>query len=188
MARKFRYNIMTEIRERWSSRAFRDLEVKEEDLMAILEAASYAPSCFNEQPWRFILASTSEELKTMRSLLVDSNYVWAKNAPVLIAIIAKKNFDYNNNLNRWHQFDAGTAWGYLSLEAWRRGYLTHAMGGFRKGEALKQLNIPEDYELITIVALGVYGNKENLPEELQLKDIPNERKPLEELIYRGTFK
>ena len=125
MKRQFKYNIMQEIKDRWSPRAFSTEKISEEDLQAILEAASYAPSCFNEQPWRLLIASEEKELEIMRSLLTEKNYRWAKNAPVLILILAHRYFAYNNKENRWHQFDSGTAWGYLSLEAQKRGFITH---------------------------------------------------------------
>lgn len=184
MVRKFNYDIMQEIKERWSPRAFDEKAVKEDDIMALLEAASYAPSCFNEQPWRFIVGDDENKLSKLRSILAPSNQVWANNAPVLILIASKKNFDYNNKNNRWHEFDAGTAWGYMSLEAQSRGLITHAMGGFDVEKAHKLLNISDEYDVIAVVAVGKYGDKNNLSKELQEREYPDTRKGIDELILK----
>ena len=184
MKRQFKYNIMQEIKDRWSPRAFSPEKIPEEDLQAIMEAASYAPSCFNEQPWRFLLASEDKELEIMHSLLTEKNYRWAKNAPVLILVIAHRYFAYNNKENRWHQFDSGTAWGYLSLEAQKRGFITHGMGGFRRKKTRETLNISEDYEIIAVVAVGKMGNKEDLEEEFKKEESPNTRRPLEDSAWK----
>jgi len=184
MKRQFKYNIMQEIKDRWSPRAFSPEKIPEEDLQAIMEAASYAPSCFNEQPWRFLLASEDKELEIMHSLLTEKNYRWAKNAPVLILVIAHRYFAYNNKENRWHQFDSGTAWGYLSLEAQKRGFITHGMGGFRRKKTRETLNISEDYEIIAVIAVGKMGNKENLEDEFKKEESPNTRRPLEDSAWK----
>jgi len=184
MKRQFKYNIMQEIKDRWSPRAFSTEKIPEEDLQAIMEAASYAPSCFNEQPWRFLLASEDKELEIMHSLLTEKNYRWAKNAPVLILVIAHRYFAYNNKENRWHQFDSGTAWGYLSLEAQKRGFITHGMGGFRRKKTRETLNISEDYEIIAVIAVGKMGNKENLEDEFKKEESPNTRRPLEDSAWK----
>jgi len=184
MKRQFKYNIMQEIKDRWSPRAFSPEKIPEEDLQAIMEAASYAPSCFNEQPWRFLLASEDKELEIMHSLLTEKNYRWAKNAPVLILVIAHRYFAYNNKENRWHQFDSGTAWGYLSLEAQKRGFITHGMGGFRRKKTRETLNISEDYEIIAVIAVGKMGNKEDLEDEFKKEESPNTRRPLEDSAWK----
>lgn len=187
MDREFNYDIMSEIKYRWSPRAFSSEKVDVEDIKAIIEAARYAPSCFNDQPWRFIIAYKQKELEVMRSLLVDSNRVWADKAPVLLAIAARKFFSSNGKENFWHSFDAGTAWGYLSLEAQRRGLITHAMGGFKRKASAEMLGIPENYEILTIIAVGKYGNPNELPQELQVRDIPGTRVPIDDIISFGKF-
>ncbi len=187
MSRDFNYNIMDEIKERWSPRSISDKKVKERDIWSILEAARYAPSCFNEQPWKFILAEEEKDLENMRKLLLDSNRIWADKATVLITIISKKTFDMNGKDNYWYKFDAGTAWAYLSLEAQRRGLITHAMGGFKKEEGRKLLNIPEEYDIMAVIAVGIIGNKEDLDESLKEREDPGDRKPLEEIVFQGKF-
>lgn len=182
--RNFTTDILKEIKERWSPRAFSNERINDEDIMGILEAARYAPSCFNEQPWRFIVAKSDESLKKMRNILAESNQVWANNAPVLILILAKKNFDFNGKENYWHMFDAGTSWGYMSLEAQRRGLITHAMGGFSKQKAKEVFNIGDEYSIIAVVAVGKLGDKEKLPEDIEKREVPGNRKSIQELIIK----
>lgn len=181
--RAFKYDIMEQIKQRWSTRAIDGRKIAKDDIMALIEAARYAPSCFNEQPWRFKIADDEETLQKMRSVLNPSNQVWANNAPVLILIASKKNFSLNNKENYWHMFDAGTAWGYLSLEAQKRGLAAHAMGGFSIEAARRIFEIPRDYSIITVVAVGQYGKKELLSEEMQKEEHPNVRKEAEALLF-----
>jgi len=181
MERKFSYEIMNEIKKRWSPRAFSEKAVSEEDLMALLEAARYAPSCSNEQPWRFLVAADEDKLARMRCVLDPGNQEWANRAPVLILIAAEKTFLKNGKSNRWNCFDAGTAWGYLSLEAQRRGLITHGMGGFSVEKARKEFNISDRYDIMTVIAVGYYGDKGELSEYNQGREHPNTRKEMEEL-------
>lgn len=182
MERTFNYDILPQIKQRWSARAIDSTKIPKEEILALLEAARYAPSCFNEQPWRFIVADEEESLKAMRAVLTPSNQIWANSAPVLILIAAKKTFTLNNKENYWNMFDAGTAWGYLSLEAQKRGLITHAMGGFSKDAARAAFKIADDFAVITIVAVGRYGNKESLNEELKAREHPDVRKEIKELM------
>jgi nitroreductase len=182
--RDFNTEILKEIKERWSPRAFSDEKINDEDIMGILEAARYAPSCYNEQPWRFIVAKDKEKLEKMNEILFDGNKVWASKAPALILVLSKKTFERNGKDNYWHTFDAGTAWGYLSLEAQKRGLITHAMGGFNKNKAKEIYNISDDYSIITVIAVGKYGNKEDLPDNIKAMEKPSIRKPIEDLIIK----
>ena len=183
MLRKFNFNIMEVIKKRWSPRAFNSEEIPRDDIEAILEAACYAPSCFNEQPWRFLIASREEELNLMRDLLTEKNQRWAGKAPVLILVLAHRYFAYNGKENRWHQFDSGTAWGYLSLEAQKRGLITHGMGGFKREKTREVLNISENYEIIAVIAVGKMGNKNELEEEFKKEEFPNTRRPVSESAW-----
>jgi nitroreductase len=185
--RDFLYDISEDIQKRWSPRAYSEENVPESEVMALLEAARYAPSCFNEQPWRFIVAMAQDELELMRGLLTETNQSWANKAPVLAAIIAKKQFGSGKD-NYWHMFDSGTAWGFFALEAQRRGLIAHAMGGYNREKAQVMLGVPEEYSVITIVAVGKYGDKSQLPAALQSREQPNIRKPLSEIVSRGRFR
>jgi nitroreductase len=184
-ARTFDYEILEEVRNRWSPRAFDPHHpVKEEDLLGIMEAARYAPSCFNEQPWRYIVAVSGEEdYEKIQGVLNETNREWASRAPVLMIIASRKHFAKNGKENRWHLFDAGTSWGYLSLEAQRRGLHTHAMGGFSVERAREVFDIGDDCSIIAVVALGYYGNKEDLSPELLQKERPGLRKPTREILH-----
>lgn len=186
MRHKPHYGMMQEIEERWSPRAFDGRELDEETLLGLLEAASCAPSCFNEQPWRFIVARTEEERKEFLTILTPKNQSWCVNASALLIILSDKNFSHNGSENRWHQFDAGTAWGMLSIEAQHRGMITHGMAGFDPNKARALYNIPENYSVIACVAVGWYGDKETLPEALQKMEEPNPRKLVQELIFKAN--
>lgn len=182
MERDFRYDVMPEIKERWSPRAFAKDKISRADLYQVLEAARYAPSCFNEQPWRFLIADTEDTLAKMRSILYESNQIWANNAPVLLLICAEKTFVKNGKDNYWHMFDAGASWGFLSLEAHRIGLATHAMGGFSRKKARETFQIPENLEIMTVVAIGKMGDSSTLPEDLKKEEFPNIRRGIEELL------
>lgn len=183
MKREFNYPILKQIQERWSPRAFSKEALSDEEINSILEAARYAPSSFNEQPWRFMLAKTEDDLKKMQRILMAQNKEWASKAPVLVLVLTKKNFTETNQYNYWHEFDAGCAWGYLSLQAWENGIITHAMGGFDQKAAVELFKIPAEYEPMAVIAIGKADKKENLPEELQKREKPGLRKNLNEIIF-----
>ena len=185
--RDFSYEISEDMKQRWSPRAFSTEPVDMDDLMALFEAARYAPSFFNEQPWRFVVADKEEELKVMRGILNENIQEWANKAPVLVVLVAKKSFA-NGEPNNWHAFDAGTAWGYLTLEAQRRGLITHAIGGFSKIKAHELLAIPGKFEVMAMIAIGKMGKKENLPIALQEQEEPANRKSLKEIVLHGRFR
>lgn len=185
--RIYNYEILNEIQKRWSPRAFSEESVSNEDLEAIMEAARYAPSCFNEQPWLYLVADDEPSLNVMRELLMEKNWLWAKKAPVLIMVLCKNKFEHNDKDNAYCSFDTGTSWGYLSLEATKRGYQTHAMAGFRKKTAREVLNIPEVYTPLAMIALGRPGLIEDLPEAFREKESPNTRKPLNEVMVKIDY-
>lgn len=187
MNRHTDYPISEIIFERWSPRAFASTPIDEQKLKCVFEAARWAPSCFNEQPWKFIAANTEADRARFLEILADSNRVWAKNAPVLIALISRTTFAYNGKPNRWNGFDAGCAWGFLALEARRQGLYAHAMGGFDKAKAKAVLNVPEDYEVYAMIALGELGDTSVLPQELAERELPADRKDLEEVLHFGGF-
>lgn len=182
--RTFDHDIMPEIKARWSPRAFDDSRpVTESDLLAMLEAAHYAPSCFNEQPWRFLIARTPEQRQKLVSVLTARNQEWAAKAPVLMLILACQNHAENQKPNRWHQFDTGTAWGFMALEAQRRGLVSHAMGGFSAARAREAFAIPEEYSILAAVAIGYYGDRHELSEEQQAREHPGTRDPVASILY-----
>ncbi|OEH84927.1 hypothetical protein BHU72_06970 [Desulfuribacillus stibiiarsenatis] len=185
--RKSEYPIDPFFLNRWSPRAFSTEPIADETVLTILESAHWAPSCFNEQPCTFIIANTAETRNVFYEFLVDSNRLWADKAPVLIAIISKKNFARNGKVNAWHSFDCGTAWGYLTMEAYRQDLITHCMGGFKKDLAAKLLEIPEDYQVEVIIALGKHADLSVLPAELQEQEVPSGRKALQDVVFTGKW-
>lgn len=169
--------------ERWSPRAFKKDPIPKEDLEAIFEAARWAPSCYNEQPWLFAYTQTQEGLKKFQSALVEFNQTWASNAPVLIIVFSKKTFDRNGKENPWAPFDTGAAWMSLALQAHKLGYITHAMGGFDPKKAFEVAEIdPTKYDVLAVIALGRQGDKNCLPEDMQKGESPSDRKPLSSIM------
>lgn len=165
------------------------VELAESELMSLFEAARWAPSSYNGQPWRFIYAKrNTESWNRLFDLMVDFNKTWAKNAAVLVVIISRKNFEHNEQPSVTHQFDAGAAWENLALQAQIQGLVTHGMQGFDYERARTELGIPAAYDILAMVAIGKPGKKEILPPELQEREAPSDRKPLNEIIMEGSFK
>jgi nitroreductase len=183
------YSINPLILNRWSPRSMTGEELNDEDIMSLFEAARWAPSSFNNQPWRFIYAKRNTGYwDRLFNLLADTNKSWAKNAALLAVVISRKNFEFNGKPARTHQFDAGSAWENLALEASSRGIVAHGMQGFDYEKARTELGIPADFEVMAMIAIGKRGPKENLPTELQDKEKPNDRKALKDIIMEGTFR
>ncbi len=182
--RDFKYDVLHLIQERWSSRAFdQKRQISDEDLEAILEAGSYAPSCFNEQPWRAVVARRGTKVfDAIVATLTPGNQAWAPFSDVLMVMMSKKTFSRNGSPNRFNQFDSGAAWGFLLLEAQKRGILAHPMGGYNLNLLKESLKIDDDLDILAVAAIGYYGTKEYLPEAVQAKEIPNTRKKVEELL------
>lgn len=167
------------IRARWSPRAVSSKPVEREKLLAILEAARWAPSSYNEQPWRFVVATSedSEGLKVAQSVLVKGN-AWAREAPVLICVVAKMTFSHNDkpNAHAWH--DTGAASENMFLEAFHQGLVMHQMAGFYADKAREVFQIPDGFEPVAMVAVGYYDGPQNAERV---------RKPLEEIVFRNRF-
>ena len=186
--RKPGYPINALILNRWSPRSMTGEELGEHDIMSLFEAARWAPSSFNNQPWRFIYAKRNTgHWDRLFNLLVDANKLWAKNAALLVVVISRKNFEYNEKPARTHQFDAGSAWENLALEASSRGIVAHGMQGFDYEKARMDLEIPDDFEVMSMIAIGKKGPKENLPPEFQDKEKLSDRKPLKDIIMEGIY-
>ncbi|MEW9673314.1 nitroreductase family protein [Ammoniphilus sp. 3BR4] len=185
---KFRqptYEIDPVFLNRWSPRSFLEKEVPQDVLLSLFEAARWAPSAFNLQPWRFILARTKEDREKFYPFIGEFNRTWCEKAPVLALIISKVASD--NGPNRSHSFDTGSAWGYLALEAVKKGLITHPMTGFDFDKAREALNVPEDYAIEALIAIGYQGEKNALPDHLQQREQPSPRRPLEESLFEGGF-
>lgn len=184
--RKPTYDIDPVFTDRWSPRSFSDKQIPEDVLLSLFEAARWAPSGNNMQPWRFIIANKKESLELFHSFINPSNLVWCKKAPALTLVISKTTNNEDKPF-RTHAFDTGTAWGYLALEAVNKGLVTHPMGGFDREKARSVLNIPPEYELQIVVAIGYQGGKDELPENLRDREQPNGRRELKESLFFGEF-
>lgn len=171
--------------QRWSPRSFTDREVAPADLAKVFEAARWAASSSNEQPWRFFVGTrNSEAYKKIFDTLLPFNQLWAASAPVLIFGVAKTNFSSNNNPNRVALYDLGAATSYLTLQATALGLTTHQMAGFDADAALKAFEIPADYIPGAVIALGYQGEPAALPNQkfIDMETAPRQRKPLQEIV------
>ncbi len=188
--RKADYPISDLILDRWSPRAMSGEAISEEELMSLFEAARWAPSSSNNQPWRFIYANNgSDNWDDLFGLLVEFNQMWAKNAGVLVCLIAKKTND-KGEVDRNHMSDAGAAWQNLALQGSSMGLVVHGMGGYDVEKAREVLKVPEDHEIIHIFSVGKPAGKEVLHERMQKSENPgaSARKKVSEFIFEGKFK
>jgi nitroreductase len=179
------YPISEIIARRWSARAFSTRPVENSKLLSILEAARWAPSSRNEQPWRYIVFTNNnpEMLEKAQSVLKEIND-YAKRAPILICAIAKKTYSENGNPNRLHFHDLGAANENMFLEAFNQGLIMHEMGGFDVQKAREVFNVPEDYEVGIMIAIGYQDTHHVLPYRLREKAFtPRVRKPLSEIVF-----
>lgn len=183
------YDIHDLIRNRWSTRAFANQPVEPEKLNSLLEAARWAASGNNGQPWSFIVATkeqTEAHQKVVDSLM-GFNTVWAKNAPVLLIAVAKTNAE-RPAFNKFAFYDVGQAVANLTIQAGHLGLFVHQMGGFEAEKVKAAFNIPDGYEVLTISAIGYYGGAEDLPDALRERETaPRTRKPLEEFVFSGNW-
>src|SRR5690625_2675964 len=181
------YNINPIYIERWSPRAFSRKEVEDEKLFSVFEAARWAPSAANWQPWRFVYAKTEKDLNKFYSFIHEGNIEWCKNAPVLFAVASKTTRNEKGDRNPTHAFDTGTAWGYLTLEAKRQSLIKHGMGGFDRKKAKEVLQLPEEYEVQALAAIGYHDPDVELSERNREREKPSNRKPINEIVFEEKF-
>jgi nitroreductase len=176
--------------QRWSPYAFDDRPVAEADIRSLFEAARWAPSSYNEQPWSYIVASKgeAEDFERLLSCLVDANQAWAKAAPVLVLCVVSLRFARNGKENRAAVHDLGLAAGNLVMEATARGLFVHQMIGILPEKAREVYGIPAPSEAWTAMAIGYRADPTNLPEELQRRDTaPRQRKPLRQFVFSARW-
>ncbi|MFP5264376.1 MAG: nitroreductase family protein [Blastocatellia bacterium] len=176
---------------RWSPRLFGDGAVGREKIMTLLEAVRWAPSCFNEQPWRFLVFDESDPVafERARACLVEGN-AWALKAPVLLMSAARDNFAKNEKHNRTAQHDVGLATENLLLQAVEVGLVAHAMAGFDVERARREFNIPDGFTVLAMIAVGnpYRGKLEDLDEKTRARELaPRDRKPIGEVAFAGTW-
>ena len=178
--------------ERWSPRAFTDEPLAEADLLTMLEAARWAPSSYNSQPWRFAYALRDNAAwPTFLDLLVPFNRSWAKDAAALVVLISnslmKPPGADKEVPSHSHSLDAGAASGYFALQASRMGWHVHGMVGFDIDRAFAALDVPAGYRVEAIYAVGKLGDPVRLPEPLRAREVPSPRVPLSSLVFQGSF-
>lgn len=178
------------ISERWSPRAFADRPVEPERLRSLFEAARWAASSYNGQPWYFIIATKDDPANYQRVLdcLVEFNQGWAKQAAVLALSVAKLKFDHNGEPNRHAFHDVGQAAATLALQAHHLGLAVHQMAGILPDKARQIFDIPDGYEAVAGIAIGYPGEPHTLPDHLKERELaPRERKPLDSFVFTGKW-
>ena len=186
--RKADYPIDSVFLDRWSPRAMSGEPITEEELFTLFEAARWAPSSFNNQSWRFLYARRdTAHWPLFLSLLVEFNQSWAKNAAALIVFVSKTTFDHNGEPAITHSFDTGAAWENLALQGTLKGLVVHGMQGFDYEKARTALNIPEGFNVEAMAVVGKPGPKEDLPERLQERETPSDRRKITETAFEGPY-
>jgi len=177
--------------ERWSPRAFDSSIIPDADLMTIFEAARWAPSSFNAQPWRLLYAKREDAAwARFLDLLIPYNQSWARYAAVLIYFISDSQMELapgNPMPSHSHSFDTGAAWACLALQATMLGYHAHGMVGVDFDRARAEFQVPERYRFEAAVAIGRVGDIAVLDEKLQAREVPSGRKPIADFAYRGAW-
>jgi nitroreductase len=179
--------------ERWSPRAFTDAPISERELFTLLEAARWAPSSFNSQPWRFLYARRrTQHWPQFLGLLSEYNQSWAKNAAALVILVSKTTLlprgAEQEVPSYTHSLDAGAAWANLALQATRSGWAAHGMAGFDVPRTAVELGVPADYRVEAAIAIGRPGDKSMLPEALRAREQPSDRLPMSQLAWEGRFR
>ncbi|MEA3054130.1 MAG: hypothetical protein QOG72_3033 [Sphingomonadales bacterium] len=179
--------------ERWSPRAFDGSEMPEADLLTLFEAARWAPSAFNSQPWRFLYARRGDaDWERFLGLLIPWNQGWAHSASALVYILSDS-LPFTDRKtgepqpSSTHSFDVGAAWACLALQATRMGYFAHGMSGIQYALARSELRIPERFTLNAACAIGRIGDPAQLDEKLRAREFPSGRKPVQEFAFRGGW-
>ena len=179
-----KYEIIEAIQDRWSPRAFSDEPVSKEALMPLFEAARWAASSYNEQPWRFVVGIKGDaHYDRLFSILNEWNQKWAEGAPVLVLTIAKKTFSHNgnNNAHAWH--DVGAAMANFSTQATAEGLYVHQMAGIHRHLAVEEFISDDDFEVVAMAAVGYLGAPSQLPEDMAKNEkAPRKRKEIEEVV------
>jgi nitroreductase len=183
------YPVLDVIRSRWSPAVYSSQAVEPEKLLTILEAARWAPSSFNAQPWSFLVARKEEpeEFARMLSCLVPGNVAWAQHVPVLMISVAKLQFDHNGSDNRHAFHDTGIATGFLMLQAASFGILAHGMAGFDAAKARELYEIPPSHEAVAAIGLGYPGDETAASEELRKRNQHKPRRTLDSFVFAGKW-
>jgi nitroreductase len=182
------YPIDRQFLDRWSPRALSGAEIPLHDLMTLLEAARWAPSSSNLQPWRMLYARRNTPAWPLFfDVLNDSNKIWAANAGALVLFVSHRLNEKTGQPAASHSFDTGAAWAFFALQGFAKGYVVHGMLGFDQARARKELGIPDDYSIEAMVAVGSPAPRDTLPPKLQEREIPSQRRKLTETVFEGKW-
>lgn len=186
--RKPSYPIHPLIFSRWSPRAMTGEAMSDKELFPLFEAAHWAPSSYNSQPWRILYAKRdTPEWDLFYNLLIDFNKEWCKNAAALVVMVSRDTFEKNDKPSVTHSYDTGAAWMAMALEGASRDLVVHGMSGFDYKKAKESLRVPDGHTVEAMAAIGKRAPAESLPEEMQEREFPSDRKPLNEVIFEGGF-
>jgi nitroreductase len=186
--RKSEYSVLPVIINRWSPRAMSGEALTEQELMPLFEAARWAASSYNNQPWRFIYAlRNTPQWQPLFDIIMPGNQEWAKNAGALILVLSHNLFDYNGKPSRTHSLDTGFATANLALQGTSDGLVVHGIEGFDYENARKNFNIPADYTVEAMYIIGKPAPKETLPLNLRQKEVKSDRKKISDFVYNGSF-
>ncbi|MCX5758913.1 MAG: nitroreductase family protein [Candidatus Hydrogenedentes bacterium] len=185
-----KYPIHNLLRRRWSPVAFSERPVSHENLRSLLEAARWAPSCYGDQPWSFVVATKDrpDVFDRLLRCLLDANIAWAQYAPVLMISVARRHFAHNGQPNRYGWHDIGLAVGGMLVQATHLGLSVHQMAGFDPVKARETFAIPDDHEPVSAIAIGYRGDAGNLSQALQTREAaPRSRHPLAKFVFSDTW-
>jgi len=175
--------------DRWSPRAMSGESISQDELNVLFEAARWAPSAGNTHPWRILFAHRdSEHWSLFFGLLVERNQVWCRNAAVLLLFISRRTNEQTGRALITHSYDTGAAWENLALQGTLEGLVVHGMAGFDYARAKTTLNVPDDFQVEAMAAVGRPGPLTVLPEDFQARESPNTRRPTTELVFEGLYR
>ncbi len=173
---------------RWSPRAMSGVAVPPDVLLRLFEAARWAPSSYNGQPWRFLYAvRDTPHWLTLFGLMGEFNQGWCARAGALVVIVSRKQFEHNGQPSITHSYDAGAAWENFALQGSMLGLVVHGMQGFDYDKARRDLHVPEPFQVEAMAAVGYPGDPATLDESLRQREQPSDRKPLSEIVFEGRF-
>jgi nitroreductase len=174
--------------DRWSPRAMTGEAIDRRALMVLFEAARWAPSSYNDQPWRILYARRdTEQWPLFFDLLVEGNKQWARDAAALLLFISSKISPRSGKPARTHSFDTGAAWENLALQGMLSGYVVHGMQGFDYERARTALNIPDDFHVEAMIAVGEPQDRDQMSEEMRVRETPNSRRSIDQTVCEGGF-
>lgn len=174
--------------DRWSPRAMSGESISPEELFSLFEAARWAPSSGNSQPWRMVYAHRdSASWPRFFDVLAEGNRLWCANAAVLVVVVSQTMREGTDKPLLTHSYDTGAAWASLALQGWMRGLAVRGMGGFDYAKAKASLGIPDGYRVEAMIAIGHRGAPEDLPESLRARETPTSRLPVSALVFEGEF-